>query len=141
MIEESDRAAVTIYRHRRRGHFLVQPMCRRGLARSEVGEPVLVEESGFESQITDAVLKALASYAPAFDPDRARRFTNEAAARFCREHDLITVVANDLELALKPAEHVRGGFQGIKDAQVAIATDEARERLPGAIREAFGRAR
>lgn len=132
---------VTVYWNRSRG-YLVQPMWKKATGGSgHRGEPLLVTEEDFESQITDVVLGSLGLYDAAYDPSLTIRLTETQQREFVQMHESASVEQlEDGAIEICPMKRKGVGYAGTGEV-VRLEPREILQGLPTALKSAFRRDR
>ena len=129
----------TVYWDKKANTYLLQAQARRGLAVGAYGFPTEISASSFDATIAELALSALDTFAinvwsegksPRYAPQEYRAFTKRYLSISIQR--LLTG-----EIIVKPLHRKAGGYVGLEGEGIKLSAEEARERLPGAIREAF----
>lgn len=132
---------VGVFRNKKSGAYIVQPMARRPIGGSgDFGEPIVINAEEFDDRIVPVVLENLATYSQQqYNPKLAQSVSDEEDSKFRREHDYVSVLLDETGLVeVKPCKRVSGGYVSIE--KLTLRREEIPEKLAEVIREAFHRA-
>lgn len=128
-----------LYRDPRQRHFLVVAEAKRGFAKSEIGQPVVLNDPEFDLRVTETLTQFLDSFqSNVYEPERARGGSPEENSTFIKNHLAVSVERLDSgDLILRPYHHKSGGYVAVAGEHIAVQRDQLSQRLAVAIREAF----
>jgi len=130
----------TLYYDSREKTCLVIAMARRGRARGDIGEPVVVTDADFDSRIGGLLLQFLDSY-------RTRVWSQEIAYRggtpqeeraFIKKHLSVGVARPPSgDLVITPLHHEKGGYTGKESEQIIVPGRDVPDKIAPTLRKAF----
>jgi hypothetical protein len=119
--------------------FLVVEEAKSGSTKSEIGEPVVVPDTEFDSRIAEILIGFLDSFqSNAYSIEIARRGTQQENRAFVRKHLAVSVErTNAGDLIIRPLHHKGSGYVAMSGEQIVVSRSESLSRIPAALREAF----
>lgn len=132
---------LTIYRNKKNGRLIVQPLTRHPTGASgEFGEPTELSEEESEARLLQVVLDTLEKYhRETYVPERAPKYSGKEYADFTKRHYMVSVTRLETgAMEVNASEHVRGGYRGLNSEMIVLQPDDVPTQLVTAIRRAFG---
>jgi hypothetical protein len=131
--------SAVVYFNNRENVFFVVAEAMRGVAKAEIGEPIRIPESEFDSRIGAVLLEALDSFQTnVYSPDVARGGSQEESRNFIRKHlgvDVERLPSGNI--TVMPLHHSKGGYSGSYEEKIVVAKADIPAKIPSALREAF----
>jgi hypothetical protein len=121
-------------------YFLAVAEAKDGLSKSEIGEPVVVLDSEFDSKIATVLTRFLDSFqSNVYSMEVARRGgTQEENRAFVKKHLAVSIERiGSGALVIRPLHHKGSGYVALSGEQILVPRDQMPYGIPGALREAF----
>lgn len=129
----------TVYLNRGEKCFKVVAEAKRGLAKAEIGNPVVIADYELEARIAGTLIGFLDSFQTnLYSPEIARGGSLEENRIFVKNHLSVSVERlKSGDLVFRPLHHEQAGYVAKTGEQIVVSRNEIPGRIPGAIREAF----